>query len=295
MQPARRRPAARTGRHASARGAPIIPELGLSTAGSRDSKARTAASATPGRLPRRPPPRYPPDVSATPPAHPSGESACRQPAKPDQAENLAAGTSHVSVVRPSAFDPGEVPGIQEVAMPTPSRTRLRHLARLAAAAALAAGCLIAAVAEQRARAQDSGAQAGRPLRRRPRPAATGAPGSARLRAPAGNLTPVTLQAHAALGRAVPATDGLIHLPYTAQATNTQAVPAEILSVVAGGPAGRFRPDRAQPHHRRAGARPCRQSAAVRRLAGQQPCRTTRSWRGNPCRASPRACRAATRG
>jgi hypothetical protein len=49
--------------------------------------------------------------------------------------------------------------------------------------------------------------------------------------PPANLTPLTLQLARPSVEPVPTTDGLIHLAYTAQATNTGAQPADILSVV----------------------------------------------------------------
>src|SRR5262249_55236411 len=49
--------------------------------------------------------------------------------------------------------------------------------------------------------------------------------------PPANSTPVTLQVLQRSVEPVPATDGLIHLPYAAQATNTLATLANILGVV----------------------------------------------------------------
>ena len=122
---------------------------------------------------------------------------------------------------------------------------LRRTYRLAciALAALAAGALIATavVAPQHARAQDSGAQAA------PQAAAADAAGSGSWcsRLPPGyghppdTGTPVTLQLLQPSVEPVPATDGLIHLAYTAQVTNTRATPADIVSVVPVDPLADF--------------------------------------------------------
>ena len=84
---------------------------------------------------------------------------------------------------------------------------------------------------------------------------------------------------------VPATDGLIHLAYAAQATNTQGDAGRHRQRRAGRPAGRLRPDRAQPHHGRAGPRaspakvkPVRHVAG-RHRAGRRPRGggATRAW------------------
>ena len=56
-----------------------------------------------------------------------------------------------------------------------------------------------------------------------------------------NLTPVTLQVLQRSVEPVPATDGLIHLPYAAQATNMLATPANILGVVPVDPLADFAP------------------------------------------------------
>ena len=107
-------------------------------------------------------------------------------------------------------------------------------------AAFAAGCLIAAaVVPERAGADEAehDAQAG---------AAAGA-SSWCSRIPAGyghpsaNLTPLTLQLTQPSVEPVPATDGLVHLAYTAQATNTGARPADILDVVPVDPLAGFSP------------------------------------------------------
>jgi hypothetical protein len=144
---------------------------------------------------------------------------------------------------------------------TPPRTRRRPLACVMTAAALAAGALIAATAvvPQRARAQDSGTQAA------PRATAAdgvgpeaGAGGSgwcARIPPgfghPPANLTPLALRVLDPSIEPVQTTDGLIHLAYIAQVTNTQTTPADIASVVpvdalAGfAPTGRNSPTDAQ--------------------------------------------------
>ena len=89
--------------------------------------------------------------------------------------------------------------------------------------ALAAGALIAVVPHARADGDD--AQAG--------VAAIDAGGSCCTGIPPGyghppvNLTPLALQLTQPLVEPVPATDGLIHLPYAAQVTNTRATPADI--------------------------------------------------------------------
>jgi hypothetical protein len=56
-----------------------------------------------------------------------------------------------------------------------------------------------------------------------------------------NLTPLTLQVLQPSVEPVPATDGLIHLPYVAQATNTQATPADIVGIVPVDPLADFSP------------------------------------------------------
>jgi hypothetical protein len=109
---------------------------------------------------------------------------------------------------------------------TTTGTRRRPLARvLTVVAALVGGALItdaAVLPPQCARAQDGGAQ--------PAPQATpdeaGAGSSWCTRIPPGyahppaNATPLTLQLLQRSVEPVPATDGLIHLPYLAQVTNT---------------------------------------------------------------------------
>jgi hypothetical protein len=130
---------------------------------------------------------------------------------------------------------------------TMTRTRRGPLARVSTAAALAAGALItdaAVLPPQCARAQDGGAQ--------PAPRATTADeagaGSSwcarippRYAHPPVNATPLTLQLLQASVEPVPATDGLIHLPYVAQVTNTQPTPYDIVGVVPVDPLAGFAP------------------------------------------------------
>ena len=129
-------------------------------------------------------------------------------------------------------------------MPPPRTRNRRHLA--AVAAALAAGALITAATvlpPQRARAQDSGPQAA------PQAAAADEAGAGSwcARIPPGyghppvNLTPLTLQLTQPSVEPVPATDGLIHLPYAAQVTNTQPTPYDIVGVVPVDPLAGFAP------------------------------------------------------
>jgi hypothetical protein len=130
---------------------------------------------------------------------------------------------------------------------TTTRTRHRPLARVLTAAALAAGVLITAAAElppKRAWAQDSGAQ---PAPRATTAAEAGAGSSWCARIPPGyahppvNATPLTLQLLQPSVEPVPATDGLIHLPYVAQVTNTQPTPYDIVGVVPVDPLAGFVP------------------------------------------------------
>ncbi|MBV9748490.1 MAG: M23 family metallopeptidase [Acetobacteraceae bacterium] len=117
----------------------------------------------------------------------------------------------------------------------------RPLTCVLAAAALAAVGLVA-TAPQPARAQDSSAQA-------PPQADAAAIGAGNWcsRLPPGyghppaNLTPLSLQVLQRSIEPVPATDGLIHLAYVAQATNTQATPATIVGVVPVDPIAGFVP------------------------------------------------------
>ena len=122
-------------------------------------------------------------------------------------------------------------------MRTPLRTRHRLTYVLAA---LSVGALITAAAvPQRARAADSSAQlasqAGAAADQR---CSSIPPGFGH---PPVNPTPLTLQLTQPSVEPVPATDGLIHLPYAAQATNTQATPADIVSVVPVDPLAGFAP------------------------------------------------------
>ena len=106
---------------------------------------------------------------------------------------------------------------------------LRRCGRFACVvAALAAGALIAAV-PHRARAQDSASEdrCAAALQNAPQPPVT--------------ATPVLLRVLQPSIEPVPATDGLIHLAYVAQVTNTRARPADILDVVAVDPLADFAP------------------------------------------------------
>lgn len=134
-----------------------------------------------------------------------------------------------------------------------TRTRPRPLACVlttaAAAAALAAGVLIAtAVIPQRARAQDGGAQAAPLATTADRPGVgVGVGSSWCARIPPGyahppaNATPLTLQLLQPSVEPVPATDGLIHLPYVAQVINTQPTPYDIAGVIPVDPLAGFAP------------------------------------------------------
>jgi Peptidase family M23 len=135
---------------------------------------------------------------------------------------------------------------QEVAMTMPWTRRHRHLGYVLTAAALAAGALItagAAVVPQRARAAEAATGAGADAQAAPQAEA----GSWCARIPPGfghppaNLTPVALPVLQRSVEPVPATDGLIHLAYAAQATNTGALPADILGVVPVDPLAGFAP------------------------------------------------------
>ena len=59
--------------------------------------------------------------------------------------------------------------------------------------------------------------------------------------PPANATPLTLQLLQRSVEPVPATDGLIHLPYVAQVTNTQPTPHDIFGVVPVDPLAGFVP------------------------------------------------------
>jgi hypothetical protein len=146
---------------------------------------------------------------------------------------------HATVVPPASESGSGRPIAQELAMKMP-RTRRCHLVCVLTPAAFAAGCLIAAAAApERAGADEAehDAQTG---------AAAGT-GSWCSRIPTGyghppaNLTPLTLQLTRPSVEPVPATDGLIHLAYTAQASNTGARPADILGMVPVDPLADFSP------------------------------------------------------
>jgi len=122
-------------------------------------------------------------------------------------------------------------------MTTPLRMhhRLPHVL-----AALSAGVLIAVAAvPQRARAEDSRAQAA--------PASGAATDNWCSRIPPGfghppvNAVVPTLQVLQRSIEPVPVTDGLIHLVYAAQVTNTLARPVQIVSVVPVDPLAGFSP------------------------------------------------------
>ena len=124
---------------------------------------------------------------------------------------------------------------------------LRRTCRLTCAVALlAAGALLAATAvvPQRARAQDSGAQAA-PQAKAADGAEAGGSWCARIPPgyghPPANLTPLALRVLDPSIEPVQTTDGLIHLAYTAQVTNAQATPADIASVVPVDPLAGFAP------------------------------------------------------
>ena len=122
-------------------------------------------------------------------------------------------------------------------MRTPLRTRHRLTYVLAA---LSVGALITAAAvPQRARAADSSAQlasqAGAAADQR---CSSIPPGFGH---PPLNLSPRVLQLPQPSVEPVPATDGLIHLPYVAQVTNTAAQPVHIVSVVPVDPLAGFGP------------------------------------------------------
>jgi Peptidase family M23 len=115
---------------------------------------------------------------------------------------------------------------------TPPRTRRHRLACAMITAALAAASLVAAAPQTRAAGAGDDAQAAADR------CAKIPPG---LGHPPLNLTPVTLQVLQPSIEPVPATDGLIHLAYVAQATNTQATPADITGVVPVDPLAGFAP------------------------------------------------------
>ena len=166
-----------------------------------------------------------------------------------------------------------VEAIQEVPMTT-TRTHRRPLARVLTAAALAVEALITAAGlpPQRARAQDGGAQ---PTLQATTADEAGAGSSWCTRIPPfyahppANATALTLQLLQRSVEPVLATDGLVHLPYVAQVTNTQPTPYDIFGVVPVDPLADFAPT-GRNLHRRTGARPRRQGAAVRHVPGQHP-------------------------
>ena len=130
---------------------------------------------------------------------------------------------------------------------TTTRTHRRPLARvLTAAAALTAGALITAaeLPPQRARAQDGGAQ---PMLQATTADEAGAGSSWCTRIPPfyahppANATALTLQLLQRSVEPVLATDGLVHLPYVAQVTNTQPTPYDIFGVVPVDPLAGFVP------------------------------------------------------
>jgi hypothetical protein len=134
---------------------------------------------------------------------------------------------------------------------TTTRPRRRPLACVlttAAAAALAAGALITAATvlpSQRARAQDSGAQAGAPATEAADGAGSGGSWCSRIPPNYGHppvaLTPLALRVLEPSIEPVPATDGLIHLAYVAQVTNVLAQPLDIVGVVPADPLAGFAP------------------------------------------------------
>src|SRR5262245_15964205 len=140
-----------------------------------------------------------------------------------------------------------MPQLRRVFIMTMTRTRRRPLACIfTAATALTAAALITAaeLPPQRARAQDGGAQPTLQATTADE-ARAGSSWCTRIPPafghPPANPTPVTLQVLQRSVEPVPATDGLIHLPYSAQATNTLATPANILSVVPVDPLADFAP------------------------------------------------------
>ena len=130
------------------------------------------------------------------------------------------------------------PTPEGVAITTPSGTRRADRLAYVIAAALAAGVWIAAavVMPQRSRAEDSAQvapQAGEADR-----CSTVSPGEGH---PPAGLTPITLQLVQRSIEPVPTTDGLIHLAYAAQVTNTRTTPADITGVVPLDPLADFSP------------------------------------------------------
>ena len=186
---------------------------------------------------------------------------------------------------------------------TTTRTRRRPLACiLTAAAALAAGALITAaeLPPQRARAQDGGAQ------HTPRATTAdeaGAGSSWCTRIPPGyahppvNATPLTLQQLQRSVEPVPATDGLIHLTYLAQVTNTQPTPYDIVGVVPVDPLAGFIPTGRNLITDEQGTTwPAKwRRSSRRRTAPRRRATAPRARRRRPRGPSHRACRPGTRG
>ena len=186
---------------------------------------------------------------------------------------------------------------------TTTRTHRRPLARvLTAAAALTAGALITAaeLPPQSAQAQDGGAE--------PTPRATtadedGAGSSWCTRIPPGfahppaNATALTLRVLPRSVEPAPATDGLIHLTYLAQVTNTQPTPYDIVGVVPVDPLAGFIPTGRNLITDEQGTTwPAKWRRSSRCRA--TPRRRMTAWwtrRGRPSRASRRAYRPGTRG
>ena len=170
-------------------------------------------------------------------------------------------------------------------MATP-RTRRRPLACVliaAVAAALAAGALIRRRhCRERRRRRRLGSARGR--------AGCGQCGSWCARIPPGYAHPPAnrhsahVAAAAALGRAG-AGHGRADPPPLCGAGDQHATDAvRHRRRRPGRPAGRLRPDRAQPHHRRAGKRRGRQGGAVPHVAGRRPAGRRRRGRGVAARA-----------
>jgi hypothetical protein len=144
-------------------------------------------------------------------------------------ENVVCACFRSGVVRPTP---------EEVAMTTPPRTRRGHSLVYLIAGALAVGALIAiaVVMPRRSRAEDSAHAA---------PQAGAADRCSIIPPDAGHppveLIPVTLQLVQRSIEPVPVTDGLIHLAYAAQVTNTRTTPADITGVVPLDPLADFSP------------------------------------------------------
>src|SRR5205085_3527996 len=112
-----------------------------------------------------------------------------------------------------------------------------------------------------------------------------------------DLFPLTLELTQPSVEPVPVTDGLIHLPYAAQVTSTQATPLDILSVVPVDAFAGFAPTGRNLITDAEG----RDVAGKAKLVAASPDdimpddSPLDEGRRNPRRASPRACRAGTRG